>query len=55
MTILTETQIFSGNAAKGDDSVGLLPITAEDGRNGALTFMAAISVLMGVAPPAHCF
>ena len=53
--IITETQIFSGNPEKGDDSVGLLPITAEDGRNGALTFMAAISVMMGVAPPAHVF
>ena len=53
--IITETQIFSGNPEKGDDSVGLLPITAEDGRNGAGTVMAAISVMMGVAPPAHAF
>jgi len=52
---LIETQLFSGNPDEGDDSVGLLPITAEDGRNGALTFVAGISVLMGVAPPAHCF
>lgn len=52
MTI-TETQIFSGNPDLGDDSVGLLPITADDGRNAALTFVGAISVLMGV--PAHVF
>lgn len=50
-----ETQLFSGNPDNGDDSVGLLPITAEDGRNGALTFVAGISVLMGVAPPAGAF
>ena len=39
----------------GDHSVGLLPITAEDGRNGALTFVTAMSVLMGFSPPAAMF
>ena len=52
---LTETQLFSGNRDMGDDSVGILPITAEDGRNGALTFVTAMSVLMGFSPPAHVF
>jgi len=27
-----------------------IPISAEDGRNGALVFVSAISVLSGVAP-----
>ena len=55
MTIetISETKIFSGNPDKGDHSIGLLPITAEDGRNGALTFVTAMSVLMGFTPPAH--
>jgi len=52
---LTETQLFSGNRDAGDESVGLLPITAEDGRNGVLTFITAMSVLMGFSPPAHVF
>jgi len=50
---ISETKIFSGDPEKGDHSVGLLPITAEDGRNGALTFVTAMSVLMGFTPPAH--
>ena len=50
---LTETKLFSGNPEEGDHRVGLLPITAEDGRNGALTFITAMSVLMGFSPPAH--
>ena len=55
MMTLTETKLFSGNPEEGDHRVGLLPITAEDGRNGALTFVTAISVLMGFSPPAHVF
>jgi len=29
-----------------------IPISAEDGRNGILVLVSAISVLSGVAPPA---
>jgi len=32
------------------DSESYFPISAEDGRNGALVFVSAISVLSGVAP-----
>jgi len=36
----------------GSDSTsnGVFPISAEDGRNGALVLVSAISVLSGVAP-----
>jgi len=36
----------------GLDLADKIPISAEDGRNGAIVLVSVVSVLSGVAPPA---